>query len=71
MFSAEHLQEKWAPLLNAEGVDEIKDPHRRAVTAFLWGSEILSTPSASRRGAHFSCRCSALNICFYLFKVIV
>ena len=35
MFSAEHLQEKWAPLLNAEGVDEIKDPHRRAVTAVL------------------------------------
>ena len=21
MFNAEHLQEKWAPLLNAEGVD--------------------------------------------------
>jgi len=35
MFNAEHLQEKWAPLLNAEGVDEIKDPHRRAVTAVL------------------------------------
>ena len=35
MFNAEHLQEKWAPLLNAEGVDEIKDPHRSAVTAVL------------------------------------
>ena len=35
MFNAEHLQEKWAPLLNAEGVDEIKDPHRKAVTAVL------------------------------------
>ena len=35
MFNAEHLQEKWAPLLNAEGVEEIKDPHRRAVTAVL------------------------------------
>ena len=35
MFNAEHLQEKWAPLLNAEGVDEIKHPHRKAVTAVL------------------------------------
>ena len=35
MFNAEHLQEKWAPLLNAEGVDEIKAPHRKAVTAVL------------------------------------
>ena len=35
MFSAEHLQEKWAPLLEAEGVDKITDPHRRAVTAVL------------------------------------
>ena len=35
MFSAEHLQEKWAPLLEAEGVDKITDPHRKAVTAVL------------------------------------
>ena len=35
MFNAEHLQEKWAPLLNYEGLDEIKDPHRKAVTAVL------------------------------------
>ena len=35
MFQSEHLQEKWAPLLNAEGCDEIKDSHRRAVTAVL------------------------------------
>jgi len=35
MFNAEHLQEKWAPLLEAEGVDKITDPHRRAVTAVL------------------------------------
>ena len=35
MFSAEHLQEKWAPLLEAEGVEKITDPHRRAVTAVL------------------------------------
>ena len=35
MFQSEQLQEKWAPLLNYEGLDEIKDPHRRSVTAVL------------------------------------
>ena len=35
MFNAEHLQEKWAPLLDYEGLDPIKDSHRRAVTAVL------------------------------------
>jgi hypothetical protein len=35
MFQSEHLQEKWAPLLNYEGLDSIKDSHRKAVTAVL------------------------------------
>ena len=35
MFHSEQLQEKWAPLLNHEGLDQIKDSHRRAVTAVL------------------------------------
>ena len=35
MFQSEHLQEKWAPLLNYGGLDPIKDSHRRAVTAVL------------------------------------
>jgi len=35
MFQSEHLQEKWAPLLNYEGLDPIRDSHRRAVTAVL------------------------------------
>ena len=35
MFQSEQLQEKWAPLLNHEGSAEIKDPHRKAVTAVL------------------------------------
>jgi len=34
-FNAEHLQEKWAPLLDADGQDPIKDNHRRMVTAVL------------------------------------
>ena len=35
MFNAEQLQEKWSPLLDYEGLDTIKDSHRRAVTAIL------------------------------------
>ncbi len=35
MFQSEQLQEKWAPLLNYEGLDPIKDNHRKAVTAVL------------------------------------
>ena len=35
MFNAEQLQEKWAPVLDYDGMDPIKDPHRRAVTAIL------------------------------------
>jgi len=35
MFQSEQLQEKWAPLLNHEGCEEIKDSHRRAVTSVL------------------------------------
>ena len=33
--NSDHLQEKWAPLLDHDGLDPIKDPHRRAVTAAL------------------------------------
>ena len=35
MFNSEQLQEKWSPLLNHEGLEDIKDPHRKAVTAVL------------------------------------
>ena len=35
MFQSESLQEKWAPLLDYDGLDPIKDSHRRAVTAVL------------------------------------
>ena len=35
MFHSEHLQEKWAPLLDYQGLDTIKDSHRRAETAVL------------------------------------
>ena len=35
MFNAENLQEKWAPVLNHDGLPEIKDNYRKAVTAIL------------------------------------
>jgi len=35
MFNAEYLQEKWSPLLDYQGLDSIKDSHRRMVTAIL------------------------------------
>ncbi len=34
-LNQEALQEKWAPLLDADGQDPIKDSHRRMVTAVL------------------------------------
>ena len=34
-INSDHLQEKWAPLLDYEGADPIKDAHRRMVTAVL------------------------------------
>ena len=43
MFHSEHLQEKWAPLLDHEG--EIKDSHRRAVTAVLLENQENSSMS--------------------------
>ena len=33
--NAEQLQEKWKPLLEHDGIDAIKDNHRKAVTAVL------------------------------------
>ena len=35
MYNAENLQEKWAPVLNHDGLSEIKDPYRKSVTAIL------------------------------------
>ena len=35
MFNSGQLQKKWQPLLEAEGLDNIKDNHRKAVTAQL------------------------------------
>ena len=34
-MSAQHLQEKWAPILGHDDLPEIKDSYRKAVTAQL------------------------------------
>jgi hypothetical protein len=53
MFHSEQLQEKWAPLLNYEGLDPIKDSHRRAVTAVLLENQekFLREQSAFEHGS--------------------
>jgi hypothetical protein len=53
MFQSEQLQEKWAPLLNYEGLDPIKDSHRRAVTAVLLENQerFLREESAFNNGS--------------------
>ena len=33
--TSQHLLEKWSPVLDFDGLDPIKDPYRRSVTAFL------------------------------------
>jgi len=35
MYNSEYLQEKWSPILDYDGLDPIKDAHRRSVTAIL------------------------------------
>jgi len=69
MFNTEQLQEKWAPLLDYDGLDPIKDSHRRAVTAillenqertireereFLYESPTNSTGTSTGAGTGFS-----------------
>ena len=52
MYNAEQIMEKWAPLLDAEGVDPIKDAHRRSVTAVLLENQekFLAEQSAFENG---------------------
>ena len=53
MFNSEQLQEKWAPLLDYQGLDGIKDSHRRAVTAQLLENQerFLKEQSAFEHGS--------------------
>ena len=54
-YPAEKIMEKWAPLLDAEGVDPIKDAHRRSVTAVLLENQARQLiDEASRTGTSAS-----------------
>ena len=35
MFNSEQLQEKWNPILKCDGIEDIKDNYKKAVTAVL------------------------------------
>lgn len=35
MFMSEHLQEKWAPILDHKDADPIQDSYKKAVTSVL------------------------------------
>ena len=52
MYNAEQIMEKWSPLLDAEGVEPIKDAHRRSVTAVLLENQekFLKEQSAFENG---------------------
>jgi len=50
MFLSENLQKKWQPVLEHPDLTEIKDPHRRAVTATL----LENQEKASREAAYGS-----------------
>ena len=77
MFQSEHLQEKWSPLLDYEGLDPIKDNHRRAVTsvllenqekflreeqAFQSGINLMETPTNSGNAAGASLVVSVVRL---------
>ena len=69
MFNAEYLQEKWAPILDYSGLDQIKDSHRRSVTAILLENQerelreerdfLYETPSTTNSGANAGFSASA------------
>mgnify|MGYP003322053300 CR=1 FL=1 len=65
MFHSEQLQEKWAPLLNHEGLDQIKDSHRRAVTAVLLENQekFLREQSAFESGTSMLTETPNINTC--------
>ena len=53
MFLSEELQKKWQPVLEHSDLAEIKDPHRRAVTAtLLENQEIAAREGSAGSGGH-------------------
>ena len=63
MFQSEQLQEKWAPLLDYQGLDKITDSHRRAVTAVLLENQekFLREQSAFETSGSFLTEAPTMN----------
>ena len=63
MFQSEQLQEKWSPILDYQGLDSIKDSHRRAVTAVLLENQekFLREQSAFETSGAFLTEASPTN----------
>lgn len=48
MFQSEKLQEKWASVLDVEGMPKITDKHRRAVTAIVLENQAIALQSEAK-----------------------
>ena len=49
MYLAEHLENKWSPVLDHDGLNQIKDPYRRAVTAIILENQEKAMSEESRQ----------------------
>jgi len=49
MYLTEELQKKWAPVLEHEGLESIKDPYRKAVTALVLENQQREMATASQQ----------------------
>jgi hypothetical protein len=48
MYLTENLEDKWSPVLDHEGLNPIKDPYRRAVTAIILENQETALAEESR-----------------------
>ena len=49
MYLSEHLEAKWSPILDHDGLNAIKDPYRRAVTAMVLENQEKAMAEESRQ----------------------
>ena len=54
MFLSEELQKKWAPVIEHPDLGEIKDPHRRAVTATLLENQEIAAREGNAGSGGYS-----------------
>ena len=52
MYLAEEIQNKWAPILEHEALGEIKDAHRRSVTALMLENTEKALRESSAHGGY-------------------